>query len=276
MNVAGRGITVGIRDSGILPHPDLNIVRDISGGGTHGTHVAGIVAASGSDGLNGNPIDATRAERGVAPAASVMDNPIDWDEDELNALVTNSVDAINESRGIDRDGLYNTGSQLRDEITAGDAGIHLLPYSVSAGNNGTGAQQGNQWDFFSPSKQVKNPFVVGNLLQNGSQVSPGSALGPFYDNRLAPTITAVGSNVVSTDRNGGVFDYDTKSGTSMASPMVTGTMALILEAYENLYLSQYGYSINSQRPPNSLTKAIIVNTADDLSGPQKQSDELID
>jgi subtilisin family serine protease len=84
----------------------------------------------------------------------------------------------------------------------------------------------------------------------GGIIAPFSSVGPRYDEVLKPEIAAPGVNIVSsissfTDNsftqvssisfNNRTYPFARFSGTSMASPMVAGVIALILEA--NPYLS---------------------------------------
>jgi hypothetical protein len=84
----------------------------------------------------------------------------------------------------------------------------------------------------------------------GGTIASFSSIGPRYDEVLKPEIAAPGvavassissytdasySTIASVDFNGRTYPFAKFSGTSMASPMVTGVVALILEA--NPYLS---------------------------------------
>ena len=84
----------------------------------------------------------------------------------------------------------------------------------------------------------------------GGIIAPFSSVGPRYDEVLKPEIAAPGVNIVSsissfTDNsftqvssisfNNRTYPFARFSGTSMASPMVAGVIALVLEA--NPYLS---------------------------------------
>jgi len=84
----------------------------------------------------------------------------------------------------------------------------------------------------------------------GGTIASFSSIGPRYDEVLKPEIAAPGvavassissytdnsyTQVASVDFNGRTYPFAKFSGTSMASPMVTGVTALILEA--NPYLS---------------------------------------
>ncbi|MEI6852788.1 MAG: S8 family peptidase, partial [Bacteroidota bacterium] len=95
-------------------------------------------------------------------------------------------------------------------------------------------------------------------LPNGSLTGGGiayfSSYGPTYDGRLKPDISAPGVNVCSSvssftnqslsgmvtsiDFNGRNYKFYRFSGTSMSSPMVTGIVALMLEANPSLTPAQ--------------------------------------
>jgi len=283
LDVAGRGIIVGVHDNDVRSHPDLTFSRNVGStsatGNDHGTSVAGIIAASGRDGLNGSPVDASKSERGHAPAAQIHDKTgSSYTASEINAIDSGLVNIFNRSQTVDRNGRYSTsGSRTSDQIINGEAGNHRIPYALSAGNGGLTMNNNNhQWGFFAPSKQSKNGIIVGNL-STSTDLNDGSSLGPFYDGRIAPTLSADGTNVVTSSYTGGTFSYfSSGSGTSYASPAVAGTGALMLEAYRDLYLEQYGLNLASQAPLPSLIKAALVNTADDINADQKASEELID
>ncbi len=111
------------------------------------------------------------------------------------------------------------------------------------------------------SYHTKNVYttISGNMYSGGeslSKLKPGelsifSSVGPTLDGRMKPEITAPGWLVVSacskyytsfvaseavamTSYDGNKYYYDANGGTSMASPYVTGSVALWLEACPTL------------------------------------------
>jgi subtilisin family serine protease len=93
-------------------------------------------------------------------------------------------------------------------------------------------------------------YVTSGGFPAGGTIASFSSIGPRYDEVLKPDISAPGVSVASSissytdnaftqvafvDFNSRTYPFAKFSGTSMASPMVTGVVALILEA--NPYLS---------------------------------------
>ena len=88
-------------------------------------------------------------------------------------------------------------------------------------------------------------YIGSNNIQVGGQIAGFSSFGPTLDERMKPDITAPGVSVVSsissfTDNsytptqmisfNGRDYPFAAFSGTSMSAPMLTGIVALMLEA----------------------------------------------
>lgn len=98
------------------------------------------------------------------------------------------------------------------------------------------------YDVISTTGNAKNILTVGsvNQLPNGPQssgavqVSSFSSWGPTDDGRVKPDVMGMGSGVVSTSASGANF-YSTLSGTSMASPNVSGSIILLQEYYAQLH-----------------------------------------
>ncbi len=242
----GKGIVVAVLDTGIDPHGDLttpynrilawkdlvneeNSPYDDNG---HGTHVAGIIAGNGRH-SNGK-------YRGMAPEAKLVGvkildqegsgtlsdviSGIEWCIDSLSAL---NIRVINLSIGSEVQGPYRSDPLCRVTTMAWEKGITVC---AAAGNSGPGSGSIN-----TPGI---NPVIItiGNLddqntLTNIDDIlSPSSSRGPTLDDKVKPDLVAPGTNITSLKAGGG---YTTLSGTSMATPLVTGAVALILQKWSN-------------------------------------------
>jgi serine protease AprX len=71
----------------------------------------------------------------------------------------------------------------------------------------------------------------------GFSLAAFSSRGPTQDNRMKPEIAAPGVNITAPKANSG-NQYVAYSGTSMATPFVSGTVALMLSANPNLTVAQ--------------------------------------
>jgi subtilisin family serine protease len=101
---------------------------------------------------------------------------------------------------------------------------------------------------------VKNVLSVGATNDDRSIVSYSSR-GPTRDGRIKPELVANGASVLSTFPGG---QYGVLDGTSMSSPVVTGTAALLVEQWKKSY--------GSAPFPVALRAAILAG-ADDLGNP---------
>ena len=105
-------------------------------------------------------------------------------------------------------------------------------------------------------------------------IYPLSGKGPTYDNRIKPDVVAPGAAVVSSfnsyansfyvspedkvtsvvdDYTGRTYSWGVASGTSMATPVVTGTLALWLEANSDLSLEDIRRIIESTSSHDTFT-----------------------
>lgn len=215
----GEGVKVAILDSGIdLNHPDLkgSIIsyKDFTGSGTvqdangHGTHVAGIIGAR----KNGLGVV------GVAPDCQLYigrvlgnegNGSFDWIVDGINWCIEQKVNVINMSLG------GNTPYEpLRLAINrACDYGITII---AAAGNSG--APNKNNTFTTSWPANYDNVIAVGAINRDLLR-SNFSSVGPEVD------VMAPGEEIYSTYPP---QRWAMLSGTSMATPFVTGVAALIL------------------------------------------------
>ncbi|MFN3315658.1 MAG: S8 family serine peptidase, partial [Raineya sp.] len=236
----GTDIVVSMGDDGSA---DTHIDRQgrtnhngTSQGGDHGDHVAGIILGAG----NLNPL-----LKGQAPGAFLQVYSGHADIDQMpTPYNTQNVRITSHSLGEGLNAGYNTGARNADQQ------IRQLPelmHVFSAGNSGSAF-----YTITGGRKAGKNVMAVANLSKTDA-ISSSSSRGPAADGRLKPEIAAVGTSVLSTGENN---TYNTKSGTSMACPAISGTLAALYHAHRALN--------SNQMPTSDLMKAILMNTADDL------------
>lgn len=263
-NYNGQGINVMLQDDGLIgPHIDYTgrIVKQYVNyyGGSHGSHVAGIIMGGGN--LNA-------LSRGMGWGSNLYvyhasyrptgDIGSSWQGFDSIYSHYKSKDVVITSTSYADDGDYgyNTLTQTLDRQNREmDALIHVF----SAGNSGEedfGYGAGAGWgNITGGHKQSKNSLAIGNVDYT-DVINTTSSRGPAHDGRLKPELVAVGTNVYSTAH---LNTYFTSTGTSMACPAVSGTLTELYQAYKVLN--------SGVNPPSALMKAIIMNTADDLGNP---------
>ncbi|MEY4095146.1 MAG: Serine protease AprX [Acidobacteriota bacterium] len=246
----------------------------------HGTHVAGIIAGNGYD-SNGDRLS-------IAPKANIIAlKALDFEgkgkiSDIIAALdwaVTNktayNIRVINMSLGAGVFESYNTDPLTLAAKRAVDAGIVVV---AAAGNMGKAADGKPQYGAITAPGNAPWVLTVGASSSMGTTdrrddtMALYSSRGPtMIDFAAKPDLVAPGSGTVSLSEKNSLF-YTTKaaylmpgkvrglsylpcltlSGTSMAAPVVAGSVALMLEANPNL-------------TPN-LVKAILQFTAQVYNG----------
>jgi len=105
----------------------------------------------------------------------------------------------------------------------------------------------------------KNVLAIGATDGNGG-IASFSSRGPTKDGRVKPELTAKGQSLLSTFPNN---SYASEQGTSMATPVVTGTMALLTQQWRNTT------SNPAARANPLMLKAVAIAGADDkgIAGP---------
>lgn len=290
LGLSGLGTEVSVHDNGLDgTHGDFanRIISNTAAlGGDHGTHVTSILAGSGAmsdqNDAAGNPNNGTAFRwRGVAPQARIRTSGTQTAHDAptmTTAIVTEGADVSNHSYGYNS-GQYDGNMQAIDRIIRGDEprnpvdltnpNIPARPMVFSAGNGGdmprgTALNAG----YFALSKSCKNCIMVANLQASGQQDGSSSA-GPTPDGRLKPDLGAFGSSVTAAganvDLNGNPAtgnSYRSMGGTSMAAPVVSGTIALMLQRYAD----RFGVDLDTTRPRPATLKAMLVQSARDQQG----------
>ena len=202
--------------------------------GTHGSHVAGIAAGTGG----GQEAPDGSKYVGVAPGAWVV-NILACCEGDIQDVIEGAQWAIEnkESKGIDiltsslgeqqfeihfdNDG-SSAWSQQMDAVAA--SGIITF---LSAGNEFGGATLAGCNTIDSPG-DANLPITVASLDKNLG-LAIYSSRGYTSDGRVKPDVSTIGSNIMAPDA--ATSDgYTSKSGTSMATPLMAGIAALMVEA----------------------------------------------
>ena len=192
--------------------------------------------------------------------AAQLDNLLAQDANkELLSVWAAGNDRSDDYGNLSGDGTYITYFSA-DPGIAGWAGAGFYYVNASTftpppadGNSGTG------YDSLLSTQTAKNILTVGAVEDvivdpygpGDIQMSTFSGWGPTDDGRIKPDVVGNGVGVYSTVDSSNTA-YDTKDGTSMASPNVAGAAVLLKEHFE----SELGYS-----PLSSTLKGLIIHTA---------------
>ncbi len=229
----GAGVTVAVVDTGVdLTAPDLagqtvagqSFLGGIQGTPTpdqngHGTFVSGIIGAIQSNGVG---------VTGVAPGAKVM--PLQALDANGNGNVSDVAAAFNYAgqNGVRIVNASLGGAATSQTLEHAIADNPNTLYVVAAGNNAT-----NNDDPSTPSYPCDLPEA--NLICVGA-TDQNDRLASFTNYGAANVdLFAPGVNIAST-WTGGRYVY--ASGTSMATPMVSGALALMLARNPSLTAAQ--------------------------------------
>ena len=239
--ITGKGVTVCVIDTGIAPHPDLkdkiigfqdmvNDRKEAYDDQGHGTHCSGIVAGNGS---------ASEGKyKGAAPDASlvgvkVLDKNgsgsftnvikgIQWAVENKNKF---NINVISMSLGGPVSQSYKDDPVAQAVEKAVEAGIIVV---VAAGNSGPSKET------IGTPANAEHVITVGALDDKGTVereddgIAYFSSRGPTkYDKLTKPDIVTPGVKITSCDNDGN--GYVSMSGTSMATPLAAGVMALAVQ-----------------------------------------------
>jgi subtilisin family serine protease len=231
-----------------------NNVKHSEKGESHGTHVAGIIAAERNNGLGANGV----ANNVEIMAIRAVPNGDEYDKDVALAIryaVDNGAKVINTSFGK----YYSPHSDwVRDAIAY--AGKHDVLIVNAAGNEGIDL---DKKDVFPNDAVGIGPEVSDNFLSVGAlEPKYGSGLLAGFSNygKVNVDVFAPGAKVYSTTPEN---EYDTKGGTSMAAPAAAGVAALIRSYYPNLSASQVKKVIMDSGLPIT-TKVVVGGDANDV------------
>jgi subtilisin family serine protease len=205
-----------------------NNVKPRDEGESHGTHVAGIIAAERNNGIGVNGV----ANNVLIMPLRVVSNADEYDKDVALAIryaADNGAKIINMSFGK----YYSPHSDwVKEAIVYAETKDVLLVHG--AGNESLNLDNKPNY----PTDQENGVEFANNFISVGAtEQKYGSSLVASYSNYGKNTVDvfAPGSNIYSTYPNN---TYKAESGTSMAAPEVAGVAALIRSYYPKLTAAQ--------------------------------------
>lgn len=220
-NATGENVSVGVMDSGVAEHPNLEAEEriDYTGEGIgddngHGTHVAGIIGSN------------HQRYRGVAYESDIYDLKVLEESGRgradrlLRAIdysIRNDLDVAVLSLGSDVENCDGRDVMSRAVDTASNQGIIMV---VAAGNIGP------EQETITAPGCARNALTVGSV-DKWDGIAPYSSRGLTSDERVKPDVVAPGTGIGSTSHTGGLVR---KSGTSMAAPHVAGQASILISS----------------------------------------------
>ncbi|WP_242620450.1 S8 family peptidase [Senegalia massiliensis] len=245
-DITGKDITIAVIDTGLAPHVDLfkptNRIlgfKDLVNNRTklyddngHGTHVAGIIA--------GNGYASKQKFKGIAPLSNLvivkaLDSSGSGNTSDIVSAIQWVIDnkeeydikILNLSLGapISDDG---SSSPLREAVE--EAVRNGITVVCAAGNSGP-----SKGSILCPGNSP-SAITVGAIDDNKTAeinddfIANFSSRGPTKEGLKKPDMVAPGVDIMSIS-NKNSSGYSSLSGTSMATPVITGACALLHEKH---------------------------------------------
>ncbi len=201
---------------------------------THSTIMATLIGGRGNT---------APSSTGVAPELELSSSGFIFPLPDTGDYYTRSnITVQNHSYGVEINNEYSP------EAYAFDFSVWNNPFLLhvfSSGNQGDESSPGGKYqgipgcaNLSGSFKMSKNTISVG-AIDSKDVLESRSSRGPAFDGRIKPELVAFGNE-----------------GTSGAAALVTGAAALIQQVYKKEH--------NNELPPAALTKAILLNSAQDL------------
>lgn len=259
----GKGVCVGVIDTGIAPHFDFYLAQKRVAGfidfvsgerypyddNGHGTFVSGVLAGGGNSSVG--------KYSGIAPQSKIYSlKALDKNGEAYSNKILDAMEWIfdNHKKKNIRVVCMSFGSEplgYNDPIMVGAESLWKDGVVVvsAAGNSGPEYQT-----IKSPGVSTKiitvggfddNRFSEEDYDRSLFEIAEFSSRGPAF-NRYKPDVVAPAVDITSCDRRGG---YTKLSGTSVATPMIAGLSCLIIEKYPSINPDQVKRLLISNAEP---------------------------
>lgn len=255
LDLNGQNMIVGVWDGGPIRQTHQLVIGRVDqrdgivfsssdDNNQHALHVSGTMIGSNT----ANP-----SAQGMAYQANLWAH--DWNDDDAEMALAASEGLLlsNHSYGvgvfdgfvlqIDKFwfGKYEAGARKWDEI------MYNAPYYLAVDAAGNDRQKAffatnkGGYDMLVGTSTNKNGICVAGVEEVANYTDPSSVIdynasnwGGTDDGRVKPDISAKAVNVFSSTSESDI-QYSTYSGTSMATPGITGTLTLLQQHYNELY-----------------------------------------
>ena len=278
----GAGVVIGVVDDGLQgTHPDLaanyraDLSYDYNGndsdpspgtGDDHGTAAAGVAAARGNNGIG---VSGSAPAAGLAGIRLIAQTATDQQEADGLTHRLQDIDIYSNSWGPNDDGLTLeapgplTRAALANAVTTGRGGLGSI--YVWAAGNGLDADDNSNYDGYANSRYTIAVSAVDHSGRQSWYSEPGANI-LVASPSSGGTATVDAGGIVTTDRTG-TLGYNAASsasggdyandfgGTSSATPLVAGVVALMLEANPSLGWRDVQHVLASSARKNDPTDA---------------------
>ncbi len=247
--LTGKGVAIAVIDTGVAPHPDfsgrisafvdlVNNRKDPYDDRGHGTHVAGIAVGSGK---------ASQGKySGAAPEANLVALKVfDHEGNTNSSLIIKAIQFAVENKERLGIRVLNISIGAPPQMSALDDPVVQAVEAATRSGLFVVCASGNRGPW---PDTIDTPGIAPSALTVGAtndmntpdlkddKVSRFSGSGPTpIDKIMKPDLVAPGENIVSTGLKG---DYVEQSGTSMATPLVSGIAALLYQAHPQVQPKQ--------------------------------------
>ncbi len=250
----GKGIGIAVLDTGVAPHDDLikpknrilafkdfvNNKTEAYDDNGHGTHVAGIIA--------GNGYASNGKYKGAAPSANIIGikcldkNGGGSASDIISALSyvievkdIYGIEVVNLSLGTPSNINPDKDPMVRAVERCVQEGLIVV---TAAGNSGPGSRT-----ILSPG--VSREVITVGAVDDKRTIDPSddtianfSSRGPTVEGIQKPDLVAPGVSINSLS-NTELNSYSALSGTSMATPLISGSLALLFNIHGDFTPEEY-------------------------------------